>query len=1056
MSSSEFERPDDRGPIAWMVNNRVTANLLMLALLVGGLITFFQIKQEVFPDFDLDIVNVSVPYPGASPEEIEKSIVQSIEESVRGVDGVKKVTSFSSEGMGSVSCELLTGADRQEVYQDIQQEVDRITTFPEDAERPRVSLVTRRRNVMTLVLYGNESEDTLRNLAEQIREELVQNKKITQVEIEGVRDREISIEVPQNTLRAYGLSLEGLAGIVDRASTELPAGGLKTAAGEILLRVKDRRDWGSEFAGIPVITTESGRQVRLGEIARIEDGFEDVDRFAAYNGQPAVLIEVYRIGDQTPLEVAAATRETIEDLNEKLHGVQLSVLRDWSRIYRERALLLGKNGLIGLTLVLVLLGLFLEARLAVWVAMGIPISFLGGLILLPGMGVSINMISMFAFLIAIGIVVDDAIVVGENVYEYHQRGVPFLKAAIQGAREVVMPVTFSVLTNIVAFLPLFFVPGFIGKIWRVIPAVVVAVFAVSLLECLYVLPSHLGHHVDRPKRGLNAFLHIRQQRFSDWFVKKIREVYGPILDRILAHRYVTMAIALALLLVTLGYVGSGRIGLIPMPRVEADFSVVTAALPYGSSVEQTRRISERLVQAARELGEEITRQDPGQRLQVTGVYTYLGARFRGISGGHVAEVRAYLADADMRPVQTREFTQRWRDRVGPLPGLDAILFEADRGGPGGGASLSIQLSHSDSEQLEKAATDTATWLAEFPNVSDIDAGFSEGKAQLDFKILPGGLNLGLTSRSIARQLRNAFYGAEALRQQRGRDEIKVRVRLPGNERGTEQDIRNLLVRTPAGTRVPLYEVAEATRRRAYTSIERKDGRRVLTMTANVMPVSQSENMLEAYLSEEFPRLQEKYPGLGYGLAGRQEDLSEGMAALKLGFIIAMLAIYVMLAVPFRSYVQPLIIMISIPFGIVGAVLGHITMGYSISMMSMMGMIALAGVVVNDSLVLIEYANRRRAEGLNTHDAMLNAGIRRFRPIILTTLTTFGGLAPMIFETSRQARFMIPMAISLGYGILFATGISLAIVPAMYMIVEDVQGLFAGKKGNSGTALEHLG
>ena len=1035
-------RRDRRGPIAWMAMNPVTANLLMVALLLGGVLTFLNIKQEVFPEFEIDRVDISVAYPGASPEEVEKGIILVIEEGVRGVDGVDEVTSTAAEGGGRVSCELLLGADRQRVYQDIKQEVDRITTLPEDAEEPQVNLATHRHGVVTLVLYGDETEKRLRDLAEQIREELLQDKDITQVDLEGIRDLEITALIANDTLRAYGLTVSDVAGAIDRASVERPAGGVKTDGGEVLLRIRDRRDWGREFENIPILGTTVGRQVRLGELATVRDDFEDTDQFATYNGKQAVLIEVYRIGKQKPLTVAAAAKQMIADLNAKLPaGVRIEVLNDRSDIYRQRAALLTKNGLIGLTLVLALLGAFLDARLAFWVAMGIPISFLGGLILMPALGVTINMISMFAFLIALGIVVDDAIVVGENVYEYHQRGMPFLKAAVIGTREVTMPVVFSVLTNIVAFFPLFWVPGTIGKIWKVIPAVVITVFAISLVECIFILPAHLGHSRRRVRRGLGRWFYERQQRFGAWFLKTVRTVYGPFLDRVLAHRYITCALATCVLIVTIGYIKSGRIGMVPMPRVDADYSIVTAVLPYGSPVQQTRKVRDHLIRTVQALGEEITREDPRHRGQIKGVYAEIGRSFRGVSGGHVVEVRTYLTGPDERPVFTREFTEMWRKKAGAIAGLDALQFQSDRGGPGGGASLSLQLSHGNSAELEAACRETTAWLDNFPNVSDVDPGFSAGKTQIDFTILPAGLSLGLTSEDVARQARNAFYGAEALRQQRGRNEIKVRVRLADGERNSEEDISGLLIRTPAGTYVPLSEIAQSARGRSYTSIDRRNGRRVLTVTANVTPYDASERMLKAYIDEKFPELSERHPGLGYGFAGRQEDLREGLAALRTGFIIAILVIYVCLAVPFRSYSQPLIIMTSIPFGIVGAVIGHLIMGYSLSMISMMGVIALSGVVVNDSLVLIDFANRRKQEGMDAHDAMLNAGVRRFRPVMLTTLTTFGGLAPMIFEQSRQARFMIPMALSLGYGILFATAITLIIVPSLYMIIEDAQKLF---------------
>jgi multidrug efflux pump subunit AcrB len=1022
-----------RGAIAWMAGNPVAANLLMLVFLLGGAITTFRIQKEVFPDFSLDKVNISVSYPGASPEEVERGIILAVEENIRGLEGVKEVTSKAVEGRASITVEMIEGSDSQKVYQDIQQEIDRITTLPEEAEEPTVELMTHRRGVVDLVLSGDVSEKVLRAQAELIRDQLLQDKNITQVEVTGVRDLEITVSVPRAVLQAYGLTLSDVADRLNALALELPGGGIKTRSGEILLRMRERRDFGDEFAQLPIITTADGTVVRLGDIAEVVDGFdEDADEFASWNGRPAVMIEVYRVGKQTPVAVADAAIRLTEQFNAELpEGLTLSVFNDQSDIYRQRLRLLVKNGFIGLILVIVLLGLFLEARLAFWVMMGIPISFLGGLALMPFFGATVNILTMFAFLIALGIVVDDAIVVGENVYEHRQKGDSFLRAAVDGTREVGMPVVFSVLTNIVAFLPLMFLPGVIGKIWYFIPVVVVAVFSISLIECLFVLPAHLGHGTPGAKTTLGRWLHNGQQAFSRRFLWAVRTIYGPFLELCLRNRYIILAIGVALMVLTVGYVQSKRIGMVPMMSVESDFATVTAVLPYGSPVEHTIAVRDRLAEAARR----VAAKNGGDKLML-GVYARVGASYRDLSGGHVVELRAYLTPPGTRPIPTTRFTQLWRQELEELVGLDTIQFESDRGGPGSGSSLSLELYHSNSETLRLASTELAARLNGFANVSDVDAGFTEGKPQLDFQMRPEGLALGLTAQNVAHQVRNAFYGAEALRQQRGRNEIKVRVRLPREERLSEHDLDELLIRTPQGTDVPLRDVATATRGRAYTSIDRRNGRRAVQVTANVTPRSDSENVLADVLTKYVPELQRKYPGLGYGFSGRQQDLREGMASLALGFVVAVLAVYVLLAIPFRSYSQPLIIMVSIPFGIVGAVLAHVFMGYPLSLMSMMGIVALSGVVVNDSLVLVDFANGERKRGLSLHDAITSAGVRRFRPILLTTLTTFFGLAPMIFESSRQARFMIPMAISLGFGILFSTLITLVLVPSLYLVIED--------------------
>lgn len=1026
-----------KGPIGWMANNGVAANLLMLVLLIGGVATIFTIKKEFFPDFDMDIVSISVPYPGASPEEVERGIVLAIEEAVRGIEGVKEIESGASEGRAGVSVELLEDADSQKAYQEIQQEVDRITTFPEDAEEPTIKLLSRRREVLDLALYGDVSEAELRSQAEIVRERLLQSPEITQVDLSGVRDYEIAIAVPRDTLREHGLTLAEVARRVESLAIELPGGGIKTTSGEILLRMKERRDYGHEFSALPIITTNEGAVVRLGDIATIEDGFdEDQERFASWDGHPAVMIEVFRVGDQTPIKVSDAAREIIEQINNEMPPhMGLVIRRDMSDIYRQRLSLLGRNGIIGFVLVLFALALFLELGLASWVAMGIPISFLGGLVLLPYFGVSINMVSMFAFIVALGIVVDDAIVVGENIYEHRQRGDTLLYSAVKGAREVATPVTFAILTNIIAFSPLLFLPGFIGKVWVVIPIVVMTVFAISLIECLFILPAHLSHKGWLERLPLMKTVHNAQQSFSRLFERAVHALYGPCLEFSLRNRYAIVAVGIFAALWTTGYVASRRIGMVPMMRVEADYAAVTAVLPYGSPVEKTFAARDKLVAAARKVGD-----SNGGETLVRGVFAEVGQEFRSQRGGHIVQVRAYLTDAEERPIHTSDFTRLWREETGVIPGLETILFEADRGGPGRGAAISIQLNHSDSDTLDKASSELAAKLGEYPIVHDIDDGFSPGKLQLDFKMRPEGVAMGLSARDTARQVRNAFYGAEAIRQQRGRNEVKIKVKLPEDERLSEHDLNELMIRSPSGAEAPLEEVAGMTRGRAYTAISRKDGSRTSVVSANVTPPDQAESILAEVIATAIPELQRKYPGLSYGFSGRQQDLREGMGALQIGFITSMLAIYALLAIPFRSYIQPLIIMACIPFGLVGAVIAHIFMGYPLSLMSMMGMVALSGVVVNDSLILIHYANGRRDSGENSHDAICSAGIRRFRPVLLTTLTTFLGLAPIMFETSRQARFMIPMAISLGFGILMATLVTLVIVPALYMVMEDARGI----------------
>jgi multidrug efflux pump subunit AcrB len=623
-------------------------------------------------------------------------------------------------------------------------------------------------------------------------------------------------------------------------------------------------------------------------------------------------------------------------------------------------------------------------------------------------------------------------VVGENVFTMRQQGMGPLQAAVAGARSIGMPVVFSVLTNIAAFMPLLFIPGVMGKIFWSIPVVVIAVFAVSLVESLFVLPAHLSHLGERTSR-IMVWITKHQQKVADGLSRFIRGVYRPFLDWCLHWRYATVAAGLALLFLCTAYALSGRLGFTLMPKVESDFAYATAELPYGSPVEKTEAVRDRLLAAARKVAEE----NGGDRL-VVGMDSKIGGAGRELSGPHVLKINVYLAGADVRPITTQQYVDKWRTEVGDVVGLEVLSFASDRGGPGAGNALEFELSHSDTKILERAARDLADSLEQYPRVKDVDDGFSPGKDQLDFTMTPAGRALGLTAQGVASQVRAAYYGREVLRQQRGRNEVKVMVRRPENERISEYDLEELMLKTPDGKEVLLRDVVDVKRGSAYTSINRTDGRRVLSVTADVDPRNQATQVMQSVLTEVIPRLKAEYPGLSCRMQGKQADLSESTNTLFEGLLLAMLAVYALLAIPFKSYVQPLIIMVSIPFGAVGAILGHMAFGYSISLMSLLGIVALSGVVVNDSLVLIDCANGFARAGKCAHDAVLDAGTARFRPILLTTLTTFSGLAPMILETSMQARFLIPMALSLGFGILFATVITLILVPALYMILEDIQ------------------
>ncbi|QCF24639.1 efflux RND transporter permease subunit [Hydrocarboniclastica marina] len=1033
---------DPKGWLDHIVGHRVGPNLLMIVLIFGGIFMSTKITQEVFPEFQVDSISVAVSYPGATPEQIEQGVILPIEEAVRGIPGIEQISSVAREGSGQVTLELVTGAQTQQVYQDVEQQVNRIETFPDNAEQPSVTLHRWYPDVLDLVIYGDVSDQTLRNASEQILDRLLLLPEITRAELESVPAREIHIEIDESQLRRLGLSFEQVAAAVSVNARDRSAGSVETVSGDLLLQVHSRREDAQGFASVPVVTGADGTLIRLGDIATLRDGFEvQREEISTFNGYPALEIGVLRVGEQTPQSVSKAVREALpEIMREYPPALQYAVQSDRSEVYQQRLQLLLQNGFLGLLLVFLLLTLFLEFKLAFWVTVGIPTSFLGALLFLPGMGVSINMISLFAFIVALGIVVDDAIVAGENIYEYRQRGYSFAEAAVLGAREISVPIIFAVLTNIVAFMPLMFMPGGFGQLWAVIPAVVSTVFAISLLEALVILPAHLGHVRDRHSNPITARLHRIQQTFSNGFSRLVERVYGPFLSRAIRVRYFTVACCVAILVVTLSYAFSGRLGFTLMPRVENDQAEATAVMAEGTPMSELTRVRDQLVGAAQELIDQTGGDDLSQ-----GIYAEIE--------GSTVEVRVYLTPPDLRPLSTGEFAQRWRAVTGPVTGVDYVRFSSDRGGPGGGAAVTVDISHPDTEVLAAASQALAERLETVAGVSDVDDGYQPGKRQWSLTLNETGTALGLSANDLGRQVRAAVLGEEALTLLRGRNEVTVRVRLPGGEKQSEVMIEGFMLQTPQGKYVPLAEVADIVPGRALSSISRQDGRRTLTVSANVEPVGQTNQVLATLTDKLMPALQKDFPGLAYSFEGRQADMRDAVDSFFQSVTLALLGIYALLAIPFRSYSQPLIIMFAIPFGVVGAILGHVVMGYSLSLISIMGMIALGGIVVNDSLVMIDYANRRRQEGLSALESIYLAGVRRFRPILLTTMTTFGGLAPMIFETSRQARFMIPLAISLGFGILVATAILLLLVPCVYLILEDVKALFGGRAANEADAAQ---
>jgi len=1013
------------GPIAWMARHGIAPNLLMLALLIGGLMTSMTIKKEFLPAFTLDMVQVRLVYAGATPAEMEQGVVLPVENVLSELEGIDDVSVSILEGYATVTAEIESGQDLQQMYQDILQAVNRITTFPAQMDQPIVSVAGRQHEIMELMLYGNLQPFEMKRLAETVKTRLLESPFVTQIDMAGAPAEEIHVEVSRYDLDRYDLTLEQVANVIRLNAVEKSAGTVKTDGGDILVTLNDRKYWAGEFSNLPLVSNDNGVVLTLGEVARISEGFEDSNDLVTLDAKESIRFMVYRSGDQTPTTVADSIYAMWPDLEALLpEGMFLSVVDDKAEMYRQRLGLLLKNAFIGLALVLILLSVFLEYRLAFWVTMGIPTSFLGAMLFLPIFGVSINMVSMFAFIIALGIVVDDAIIAGENIYANLAKGMSRTEAAIHGAKEVAIPLSFSILTNIVAFMPLFFMPGGMGQVMLAIPAVVVMCFAISWVEALFILPAHIAHLKDRPSNRLGQKLDDVQERMDGRLKHMIHNRYRPLLTKALDNPGVTIAVALAVTMMVMAYPISGRMGFSPFPVLEGDAAVLEIEMPPEASLKEAKRARDAGEQALANIMLEIEAQH-GPYLK------YVKSEIQGTA----IEVEARLKDGE-RPIKTHEVVSLWRAELGEMAGVKSITFDAERGaGPASGRPFTLELKSTNSEELAAASKEMESILKSLSSVKDVANSLAGGKPQWNIELNDKGRALGLSASDVADQVRNNLYGARALRQQREKNEVTVLVRLPQSERRYQSDIQHLWIVTPQGNRVPLGDIANLHKSQAPGKILRKNGAQLVTLGAAVEPRSMVPNLQKTLESEHFPAFEAKYPNVSYRYGGRQADANESFSSLLQGFVFTLLGIYIMLAIPFKSYKQPLLIMAVIPFGIVGAILGLMLLGQSLSIIAIMGMLALCGVVVNDSLILIDYANALRAQGVDVRQAILDAAERRFRPIMLTTLTTFGGLAPMVFETSRQAQFITPMAVSLGFGILFTTFVCLLVLPCLYLLME---------------------
>ncbi|MHC4094741.1 MAG: efflux RND transporter permease subunit [Planctomycetota bacterium] len=962
-----------------------------------------------------------------------------VEESLAAVDGIKRMTSTAGEGIGSTLVEVEEYADATEVIDEIKAAVGTITTFPKETLKPIISELKTRHKVISMVIFGDVTEKTLRKLADQIRDDLTMMENISQVSIAGVRPYEISIEVSEENLRRYNLSFDHVSRAVSNSSLDIPAGSVKTTGGEILVRTKGQRYYGPEFENIIVLTRNDGTKVRLSDIAKVKDDFEDIDLYARFDGKRAAFVQVSRIGEQDALDIAGTVKKYIGQKEQSLpEGVSLSFWEDDTLILKARMSLLKRNACIGLVLVFLCLTLFLNIRLAFWTMMGIPISFLGAFWLLPLFDVTINMISLFAFIMSLGIVVDDAIVVGENIFVYRQQGMDRIEAAIRGVKEMTLPVTLAVLTTMIAFVPLAYTGGIMGKFLRVIPIVVISVLSISLTEALLILPAHLSFKGSGRKGRFIRFT----ERINGWTDSGLKRfVNGPFANfvmRAVRWRYVTLAVAFAIFLFTIGFIAGGYIKFTFFDSVEADNMIATLTMPQGTPVGQTRRVIERVEAAAMQVIDEFDDKSQGKPPLMKHISTAVGAHPAAARGGPGHSDLATITASHLAEVNVdTEMKNRWRDIVGEIPGVSSLKFMSEIMSTGD--PINVELSHQNYTVLLQAVDQLKLLLKPYDGVSDISDSFETGKAELKMKLKDTGRTLGLTLSDLARQVRQGFYGDEAQRIQRGRDDIRVMVRYPEHERKSLADVENMRIRLPDGTEIPFKTVAEVQYGRGYATIRRIDRRRVVSVSADVDEAVANAGEINRDLYQNvLPSLRNQYPGLQYRFGGEERERNESLGSLKINFLIAMMAIYGLLAVLFRSYSQPIIVMSAIPFGIVGATIGHLIMGFNLSILSMFGIVALSGVVVNDSLIMIDLINRERKSGIELAQVLRDCATRRFRPIMLTTLTTFSGLLPMIAEKSLQARFLVPMAISLAFGVMFATCITLLLVPSLYMILEDIK------------------
>lgn len=1019
------------GPITWFIKNPIAGNLLMVLLIIGGFASIPKLDKQFFPTPEINQIQIRMEFRGASPSEVEEQISVRIEEAIHDLNGIEELRSTSREGLALVMVEVESDYPTQKLTNDINTRVDAIRTFPSDAERPTVTELTYRHQMGRVQIYGDLSEREMKQLGETLRDELVRQPWVSIVDLQTARPYEVSIEVSEGSLQRYQISFDQLANAVRQASINLPAGSVKRDNGDLLIQTRGQAYDRADFESIVLRSDVSGQELLLSDVATVKDTFEDVDVDIEFNGKRSLGLNVYVTTSPDVILTTDTVKAWVAERSLTLpEGVSLEFWQDPSKSFKERVRTLVSNGLGGLVLVIVVLMLFLRPMLAFWVSVGIVVAYMGTLFVLPYTGQGLNMISLFAFLLTLGIVVDDAIIVGESVHSAQSRGLSGEHGALVGARQVAKPVIFAVISTMVFFAPMFFLPGEWGPASMGIPVVVCLALAFSLIESLLILPAHLAHMKPEPEIAQTSWLGRIRRACADglsWFAN---DRYKPFLEKCLRNHALVGGFFLVMLCFSLALFGGGYLKSAFFPRVNSDFVVGNVEMPQGGAFSDTQAMRDRMIMAAEEIK---ARYNAEPRFAETGAIDNI----LGVAGGNKIDLVMQTVNDDL---DTEEVAKRLRERLGDLSEAKDVRFDYTIRDPG--KPITLQFASDSIADLELLADDVRASLERYPGVFDISDSFDAPLEELVLSLKPAAENLGITLADVARQIRQAFYGEEVQRIPRDGEDIRVMVRYPEAERKAIANINSMYIRTSDGREVPFSAVATYRVETGYQSIERVDRLRTLEVVADVADDGAAPRaIVESILQNDAPKWLQMYPGLSIAMDGElQEEIEFQQAMVYLGML-SMLVIFGLMAVAFKSYWQPFLVLTAVPFGLMGAIFGHWILGWQVSMFSIMGVIACAGVVVNDNLVLIDRINNLRAEGMDLESALLQGATDRFRPIILTSVTTFVGLVPIMLETSVQAQFLIPMVVSLSFGVMFATGVTLVLVPALYLLGDDIGKLF---------------